>query len=100
VRVLESGDSRTADFLRWGLVPSWADAAPKSPPYRSAFCKRRCVLAADGFFEWRQEGKKKKPSHFTLADGSPFDVAGLWECWEKGETPLEGAGVPGALTRS
>jgi putative SOS response-associated peptidase YedK len=104
VRVLESGGPRTADFLRWGLVPSWADdpkagyrminaraeTVPKSPAYRTAFRKRRCVLAADGFFEWRKEGKKKKkPSHFTLADGEPFGIAGLWERWEKGETPLE-----------
>jgi putative SOS response-associated peptidase YedK len=100
VRVAAPGEPRTADFLRWGLVPSWADdpktgywminaraeTAPKSPADRTAFRKRRCVLAADGFYEWRKEGKKKrKPSHFTLADGSPFGIAGLWERWEKGD---------------
>jgi putative SOS response-associated peptidase YedK len=103
VRIVASGATREVAFLRWGLVPSWAkdvkvgfkainaraETAPEKPTFRAAFQKRRCVLAADGFYEWRKEGKKRKPFHFSLADGQPFAIAGLWECWEKGETPLE-----------
>jgi putative SOS response-associated peptidase YedK len=84
-------------------VPSWADdpktgfkminaraeTAPTKGAFRSAFQKRRCVIVADGFYEWRKEGKKRLPFHFSLADGQPFAIAGLWERWEKGESPLE-----------
>lgn len=100
---LERRDSETAPavhfvWLRWGLIPSWAkDAAIGSrminaraesvadkPAFRAAFRQRRCLIAADGFYEWRSEGGQKQPYRVALADGGPFAFAGLWERWTKG----------------
>jgi hypothetical protein len=82
--------------LRWGLVPSWAkdakigyklinaraDIVADKPSFRSAFKSRRCLIPADGFFEWQKTGgKQKQPFHITLRDGGPFAFAGLWERW-------------------
>lgn len=82
-------------WLRWGLIPSWAkDAAmgnrminaraetvAEKPSFRRALQQRRCLILADGFYEWRQEGKKKTPIFITLASRAPFAFAGLWETW-------------------
>jgi putative SOS response-associated peptidase YedK len=82
----DGGDGIEA--LRWGFVPAWSEApsAPalinarsetlaSKPAFRDAFRRRRCVIFADGFYEWRG----KKPVYYTLADGAPFAFAGLWE---------------------
>ena len=98
----EDGEQR-AEMMRWGLVPSWADS-PKigarminarsetlaeRPSFRAAFRKRRCLIPADGFYEWRREGKGRVPIRFTLTSGEPFAFAGLWERWERaGEPPM------------
>jgi putative SOS response-associated peptidase YedK len=93
--------------LRWGLIPFWAkdqkigystinakaETVAEAPAFRAAFQSRRCLVAADGFYEWRQEGKqKKKPYRFTLKDGGPFAFAGLWERW-RGPRPRSGQAV-------
>src|SRR6185295_6380823 len=92
--------------MRWGLVPSWAgdvsngnrllnarsDGVATKPSFRSAFKRRRCLVIADGFYEWKAgETKKtpKQPFHMHRPDNRPFAFAGLWEHWEKGETPVE-----------
>ena len=91
-----------AGFLRWGLIPSWAkDAAigdrminaraetvAEKPSFRRALQKRRCLVLADGFYEWRKEGKKKTPLYIALKSREPFSFAGLWETWQSpaGET--------------
>ncbi len=83
--------------VQWGLIPSWAkDAAigaqminaraetvPEKPAFRAAFKKRRCLVLADGFYEWRKEsdGKTKTPMLIRLKSGEPFAMAGLWEVW-------------------
>lgn len=85
-------------MLHWGLIPSWAkdskigsklinaraETVAEKPSFRSAFRKRRCLILADGFYEWQQqEGKKQKqPFYFQLNDGCPFAFAGLWEHWK------------------
>ncbi len=85
--------------LRWGLIPSWAkDAAigarlinaraesvAEKPSFRRAFAKRRCLLPADGFYEWKTEKGAKQPYRITMADGRPFAFAGLWEAWQDRE---------------
>ncbi len=90
----ESGD-RQVKPLRWGLIPSWSkDAAigaklinarsetvAEKPSFRSAFKQRRCLIVADGFYEWRKQPGKKQPFYFRLENGSPFAFAGLWERW-------------------
>jgi putative SOS response-associated peptidase YedK len=82
--------------LRWGLVPSWAkdavignrminaraETVAEKPSYRAAFRHRRCVVLADGFYEWHREGDVKTPYFISLASGEPFALAGLWENWQ------------------
>lgn len=96
--VLEDEGGRRLEMLRWGLVPSWADdpeigarminarseTAPEKPSFRRAFRGRRCLIAADGFYEWKREEGGKQPYYFRMQDGRPFAFAGLWESWEKG----------------
>ncbi len=95
---LQDRPERQFRILRWGLVPSWAkDAAignrlinarsetvSEKPSFRSAFRYRRCLIVADGFYEWqRQAGKnQKQPYYFQLANHALFGFAGLWEHWE------------------
>lgn len=92
---------RSAELMRWGLVPSWADdpkigsrminarseTAASKPAFRDAFQSRRCLIAADGFLEWKKMQGRKQPFHIQLKDGGPFGFAGLWERWraEDGE---------------
>jgi len=89
--------------LRWGLVPPWADdmkigyrminarseTAADKPAFRSAFRQRRCLVLADGFYEWQKSDGRKQPYYIHRADGKPFAFAGLWERWDKGEQPLQ-----------
>ena len=96
--VAESGGRRLG-MLRWGLVPSWADdpgiggrminarseTAPEKPSFRGAFRRRRCLIPADGFYEWRREDGGKQPFYIRMNDGRPFAFAGLWESWNDGE---------------
>lgn len=91
--------------LRWGLVPGWAkdekiavqcinarsETVAEKPSFRSAFKSRRCLVPADGFFEWQKVGKAKVPWRFVRPDGGAFVFAGLWESWQPTdrETKLE-----------
>ena len=96
--------SRELAMLRWGLVPSWArdpavghrminaraETVAEKPSYRAAFRRRRCAILADGFYEWQAVGSgPKQPWFISTASGGPFLMAGLWEHWDKGDTPLE-----------
>ena len=81
--------------LKWGLVPSWAktplvgnkminaraETVAEKPSFRQAFKRRRCLIVADGFYEWKMEGSKKTPLRFGLKSGAPFGLAGLYEIW-------------------
>lgn len=83
------------DLLKWGLIPSWADdpaignrminaraeTAAEKPAFRKAFAKRRCLIPADAFYEWKKVGTKKHPYAIRMRDGQPFAIAGLWETW-------------------
>jgi putative SOS response-associated peptidase YedK len=103
VRIEPERGEREGTMLKWGLIPSWskepgignklanarADTVAEKPAFRSAFKKRRCLVVADGFYEWRAGPGGKTPYYFQLKDGSPFAFAGLWERWEKGEEPVE-----------
>jgi putative SOS response-associated peptidase YedK len=94
---------RKLSLLKWGLIPSWAkdtkiafstinaraDSAATKPAFRSAFKKRRCLVLADGYFEWESVGKAKLPWLYEIDGGKPFAFAGLWEsCWGQGEDKL------------
>ena len=79
----------------WGFVPSWAkdpsignkminarsETVSEKPAFRSAFKKKRCLVIADGFYEWRTEGKRKFPMYIRLKSGEPFGFAGLYNVW-------------------
>ena len=90
-------------WLQWGLVPFWAkeklighrmfnaraETAHEKPSFRAAFRHRRCLIPADGFYEWKKEGKRKIPHFITLTD-APMVFAGLWETWnEPGDEILQ-----------
>ncbi len=89
------GLDRHVDELRWGLVPFWSkdpkggarminarsETVATKPSFRSAFKKKRCLVPADGYFEWVKDGKKKKPYWIRMNDERPFLMAGLWESW-------------------
>ena len=99
--VMETAEDKTRQFklLHWGLIPSWAkdskmgaklinaraETVDEKPAFRAAFKKRRCLVLADGFYEWQQQNGKKQPFYFRLQDGQPFAFAGLWEHWEGAE---------------
>ncbi|MEI2581228.1 SOS response-associated peptidase [Scytonema sp. PRP1] len=95
--LLYNPESKQRQFqkLRWGLIPSWAkdlgmgsklinaraETAAEKPAFRSAFKHRRCLVVADGFYEWQTKEGKKQPFYFHLKEGKPFGFAGLWEQW-------------------
>jgi putative SOS response-associated peptidase YedK len=101
--VRAAGGDRELVLLRWGLIPSWAkdekigyrminarsETVAAKPSFRAAFAARRCLLVADGFYEWQRVGKTKQPFHMRMKDERPFGIAGLWELWRKGERPIE-----------
>lgn len=94
--VRADGRGRWASPMRWGLLPPWwkpggkplatfnarADSVAEKPSYREAFKARRCIVPMSGFYEWKTEGKVKRPHYMTLASGEPMSVAGLWETRE------------------
>ena len=99
VLVVANGRSgRRAGIMRWGLVPAWAESTAEGArminarsetvaeraAFRDAFERRRCLIPADGFYEWRQAGGIKIPMRITLGE-KPFAFAGLWERWQKGD---------------
>ena len=92
-------------MFRWGLVPFWAkdpsignkminarsETVDAKPSFKNAFKKRRCLIPADGFYEWKGPKGSKQPVFITLPDGEPLGFAGLWEIWDdkgKAEEPL------------
>jgi putative SOS response-associated peptidase YedK len=95
VAVLRKDYKNTLVNFRWGLIPSWAkdssignkmfnargETIADKPSFKNAFQKRRCLIPADGFYEWQKVGKIKKPYRFSLKTGEPFGFAGLYETW-------------------
>ena len=97
VLAVRGGDAgREVAWLKWGLVPAWAkdtsvgvrlinarsETVAEKPSFREAFKKRRCIIPADGFYEWRRTERGKQPYFFRMRDDRPFGFAGLWERWE------------------
>ena len=92
-------NGRRLEKLRWGLVPSWskdisgasrlinarAETAAQKPSFRAAFKRRRCLIMADGFYEWQGKKGSKQPYFFTLPSSRPFAFGGLWETWKSND---------------
>lgn len=99
LRQTETGATELT-MLRWGLVPFWAkelsignrminaraESLAEKPAFRAAYRKRRCLILADGFYEWRKEPHGKTHFFITLLSGEPFAFAGLWEAWHDRES--------------
>ena len=93
----ESGNE--LKVMRWGLIPSWAkdpaigqrminaraETLSEKPAFKRLLGKRRCLVPADGFYEWRREGKRKVPVWVYLENKDPFGFAGLWDLWKRPE---------------
>ncbi len=98
---------RRAGYLHWGLVPSFAEdpavgnrminaraeTVARKPAFREAFRKRRCLVPADGFYEWRRVGRARDPYLLKMRDGRPFALASVWDEWRKAGTPLESCAI-------
>ncbi len=101
ILALPNDGTNRADFFTWGLIPSWAkdpsigsrlinaraETLAEKPAFRSAYKYHRCLIFANGFFEWQaRPGMKSKVPHFIrLKSGAPFAFAGLWEHWQSGD---------------
>ncbi len=95
VAVIANDNPKKLTFFKWGLVPSWAkdprigskminaraETLEEKPSFRTAFKRRRCLIPADGFFEWAKRNGDKVPVYIRMKDHRPFAFAGLWETW-------------------
>ena len=105
--VRNTGNGRELALVRWGLVPHWsaeaklqystinarAETVADKPAYREAFKRRRCLIPATGFYEWKREGENKVPHHIRLAEGGLFAFAGLWDHWDKNGTGFDSCSI-------
>ena len=99
VRLPTADGDRELVMLHWGLIPFWAkdpgigsrminaraETVADKPAFRAAFRRRRCLVPADGFYEWQKQNGSKQPFYIRLQDGRPFAFAGLWERWQDKE---------------
>jgi putative SOS response-associated peptidase YedK len=101
VAVVANDGKNRLDYFVWGLIPSWAkdpsigsrminaraETLAEKPSFRTAFRRRRCLVLADGFYEWKQDknARRKTPMYIKLESGSPFAFAGLWENWNSAD---------------
>jgi putative SOS response-associated peptidase YedK len=95
------------ELLRWGLVPHWAETPEpplkminaraetlaERPAYREAFERFRCLILADGFYEWQATPSGKRAFHITRSDGVPFAFAGLWSTWRRDDAELRSCSI-------
>ena len=95
VLAVTNDEGRQSAYLRWGLIPSWAKSASvgnrlinaraetvaERPSFRTALVRRRCLVLADGFYEWQRVGSARRPMRIVMASGEPFAFAGLWGSW-------------------
>jgi putative SOS response-associated peptidase YedK len=92
--VADFGSGLEASYLVWGLIPSWSreqkgfinarsETLEDKPSFSEPFQRRRCLIPADGFFEWKRLGRAKQPFYFQLKDESPFAFAGVWDKWQR-----------------
>jgi len=97
--VVETEKGRFGKWMRWGLIPFWAkdpkigsrlinargETLEEKPSFRHSFRKKRCLILADGFYEWKETGGKKQPYRFCLKNEEPFAFAGLWDVYGEGD---------------
>ena len=95
VLVVTNDEGRRGSYMRWGLIPSWvksasvgnrlinarAETVGERNSFRAALIRRRCLVLADGFYEWQRTGNAKRPMRIVMKSGEPFAFAGLWDSW-------------------
>lgn len=100
--VVDHEQKRVGKRMRWGLIPFWAkdmkigykminaraETVAEKTAYRQAFRKQRCLILADGFYEWKKNDGQKQPYRFQLKNREPFAFAGLWDRWDKEDEPI------------
>ena len=99
VLTVVGGEARRAGYMRWGLIPHWAkdhrigsrminaraETVAEKPSFRDSLRRRRCLVLADGFYEWQRNGKEKRPMRVVMRSGEPFAFAGIWSVWKDPE---------------
>src|SRR4030095_14902865 len=102
--ITEVDNQRQVSAFVWGLIPS-RSSEPKGfinarsetlelkPSFRESFERRRCLIPADGFYEWKRNGKSKQPHYFQLKDESPFAFAGIWDRWQTGSDSITSCSI-------
>src|SRR5688500_12791487 len=102
--VVEQAPTRGAKFLQWGLIPSWSkepkgfinarvETIDEKTSFKESFQKRRCLILADGFYEWERMGKIAQPYYFRMKDGAPFAFAGVWDRWHNNDRTITSCAI-------
>jgi putative SOS response-associated peptidase YedK len=98
--VTEANEERSVSLKQWGLIPAWskkptgfinarAETLETRPSFKEAFVRQRCLIPADGFYEWEKLGKAKQPHYFQMQSGEPFFLAGIWDEWQLNGTSMK-----------
>jgi putative SOS response-associated peptidase YedK len=104
--ILNHEDSAQVRTMRWGLLPRWSktllvnaqsETAAHKPSFKESFASRRCLIPADGFYEWKTQGRLKRPMHFVLKSAQVFCFAGIWEPAPEGDRFLLFTTTPNSL---
>ena len=102
--MMSDGAERVLVSARWGLIPSWSnepkgiinarsETLDQRPSFSESFERRRCLIPADGFYEWQRSGKSKQPYYFQLKDEEPFYFAGIWDEWRGSEESITSCAI-------
>ena len=102
--IVQHADEREAEFLQWGLIPSWSkdgkgfinarsETIEDKPSFSESFQRRRCLIPADGFYEWERSGRIAQPYFFHIRDESPFAFAGIWDEWQGDEKVIASCAI-------
>jgi putative SOS response-associated peptidase YedK len=102
--VVERENSREARMLQWGLIPFWSkepkgiinarvETIAEKASFNESFQKRRCLIFADGFYEWERNGKISQPYYFQLKAGEPFAFAGVWDKWRANDRVITSCAI-------
>jgi len=102
--VMSDSGERTLVPARWGLIPSWSqepkgiinarsETLNEKPSFSESFARRRCLIPADGFYEWKRTGKSKQPYYFQMKDEEPFYFARIWDEWRGGDESITSCAI-------
>ena len=102
--IVARGAERELAMFQWGLIPSWskeprgfinarAETLTDKPSFSESFERRRCLIPADGFYEWQRHGRLKQPYFFQMKDEAPFAFAGIWDKWQSGELSITSCAI-------